>query len=105
MYIPSKVKVGHMVYEVSVVSDPIIVDHRECSGMIDYMQGRIKLSDQNVQGDFARFQTFWHEVFHAFVKDRELQLDDEERVVDELGKSMAAFFIDNNLHFKEETNG
>jgi len=103
MIIPEVVRIGSSDYEVEFTDNPIVVDHKECYAAIDYNNHTIEISNQ--LGDIqTQEQSFLHELFHGIVRDRALEIQDEEFVVDELAKAMHQVIRDNKIMFLDEVD-
>ena len=91
----TKVKIDTATYDISIVSEIIILDGRQCKGSIDYNKNIIKIAD--FVGESQAKITLMHEIVHGMVFERGISLDkgDEETIVDELGKAMLQVIRDN----------
>lgn len=95
--IPEKIKIGCYDYDVKVTDEILIVDNRQCGGMIDLKRQIIKISDEHIQAKQVQEQTWWHEVVHGMVYDRNLDLgDNNELYTEELAKALYSLMKDNN---------
>jgi len=102
--IPDKVKIDCVTYSISEVEGPIIVDHRECRGSIDYNTNKIEILSSI--GESQSKVTLAHEVAHGIIYERGLDLPttSEETIVDEVGKAFIQIIRDNPdivSYFKE----
>ena len=90
-----KVKIDTATYDISIVSEIIILDGRQCKGSIDYNKNIIKIAD--FIGESQAKITLMHEIMHGMVFERGICLEkgDEESIVDELGKAMMQVIRDN----------
>lgn len=97
MLIPSKVKIGGCTYNVIVEDKDIILNGRQCKGMIDYEFHTIKI-DSSVQDKQGQAQTFLHELIHGIIYERSLDLEkcDEERITDEIAIGLHQVIVDND---------
>jgi Zn-dependent peptidase ImmA (M78 family) len=99
--IPATVKVGAMTYDI-VKADGVLrkFDGTEMYGSIDYNAQVIRLSgDERFSAQTAQL-TLWHELFHAFTKERGIEWgENDELYTEELAKAMHAFCVDNGLDF------
>lgn len=104
MSIPIQVKIGGMLYDVQVTNEVLLLDNRQCKGLIDYEHQSIKIADETVHSEQSQQVTFWHELIHAFVYERQLEWpeDKNELWTEELARCMHAFCVDNNLKFAKE---
>lgn len=100
MKIPQKVKVGAVYYDVNIVDHAIIVSGRECCGAITYDKQLIEIRGESFQSAQTAVSTFWHEVFHAFTRERGIDWgENDELYTEELAKAMHGFCVDNGLDF------
>ena len=102
MTIPSAIRIGSADYKVTVSSEVILSsDHHQCYGCIDFDKHEIKLAD-NVGDIQQQERTFLHEVFHAMLHDRGLEVTEEEKLVDGLAMCMRQIIRDNQELFLEK---
>lgn len=101
MVIPEEVRVGSVYYKVELTDKPIILNGRQCLGLCDKYTHEIQL-DPSLQDDQSLIQTFYHELAHAMMFERgiDLQLlglsyDDFENVIDGIGIMMHQVLLDN----------
>lgn len=94
MNIPKKVKVGGLSYKIEETEEPILVNNQLCYGLADYGSETIKLST-NLQSQRVKESTFLHELFHCIFRDRCIESEDEEYLVDVLSKGLHQVIIDN----------
>lgn len=96
MNIPKSVRIGSMDYKVIITDEIIIVDHKECSGMIDYNQHEIKVKNdmQDIQGMEA---TLLHEIMHGITNERNFtyEKNDDETITEELARGLHQLIRDN----------
>ena len=98
MEIKDKIKIGSMEYEVIKTSKPILLDNQACNGIIDYENLFIEINtNRAVQ---RREETFIHEVLHGIIRERNLVLENEEMIVEEIGKGLYQFIKNNPEVFK-----
>ncbi len=98
MEIKDKIKIGSMEYEVIKTSKPILLDNQACNGIIDYENLFIEINtNRAVQ---KQEETFIHEVLHGIIRERNLVLENEEMIVEEIGKGLYQFIKDNPEVFK-----
>lgn len=79
MKIPTKVKVGKTRYD--IVTYPFIMG---CRGVIIYEDKQIQISEQGCGYKFTKkemYNTFWHELTHAILKDMNHKLERDEKFV------------------------
>jgi Zn-dependent peptidase ImmA (M78 family) len=84
--IPSKVKFDATTYDVEITERILIVNGRECKGMIDYDAGMISLSSQ--ASESVSRVTLMHEITHGIMHERGLDFkeDNDECLVDEIAR-------------------
>lgn len=105
MNIPEKVRIGSCDYSVNIIDEKLILNARECKGIIDYEFHNIKINNE-VQDMQGKEQTFLHELLHGIVKERNLDLSnsDEETIVDEIAMGLHQVIRDNPYIFKAAEN-
>ncbi|WP_315168710.1 hypothetical protein [Metaclostridioides mangenotii] len=87
------VKIGALTYTIERTEDPIILNNKLCSGMIDYSTLTIKIDsklDEQVQNE-----VLIHEITHGIIMDRNLILEDEEMIVEEICKGLHQLIVNN----------
>lgn len=101
MVIPEEVRVGSVYYKVELVDTPIMMNDRQCLGLCDKDIHTIQL-DPALQDDQGLMQTFYHELAHAMMFERGIDLqamglsyDDFEKVIDGMGMMMHQVLLDN----------
>lgn len=101
MVIPEEVRVGSVYYTVELTDRPIIINGRQCLGLCDKYSHMIQL-DPALQDDQSLIQTFYHELAHAMMFERGIDLqvlglsyDDYENVIDGIGIMMHQVLLDN----------
>lgn len=101
MIIPEEVRVGSAYYKVVINDRPILMNGRQCLGMCDKDIHTIQL-DASLQDDQSLIQTFYHELAHAMMFERGIDLqvlglsyDDYENVIDGIGMMMHQVLLDN----------
>ncbi|MDL5002019.1 hypothetical protein QRW96_15435 [Clostridioides difficile] len=99
MNIPKEVKVGGLSYKIEETEEPILVNNQLCYGLADYGSETIKLST-NLQSQRVKEATFLHELFHCIFRDRCIESEDEEYLVDVLAKGIHQVIIDNPKIFE-----
>ncbi|MCG3625946.1 hypothetical protein L9Z72_13700 [Clostridioides difficile] len=99
MNIPKQVKVGGLSYKIEETEEPILVNNQLCYGLADYGTETIKLSN-NLQSQRVKEATFLHELFHCIFRDRCIESEDEEYLVDVLAKGLHQVIIDNPKIFE-----
>lgn len=101
MVIPEEIRVGSVWYKVELTDKPIIMNGRQCLGLCDKDIHTIQL-DPALQDDQGLVQTFYHELAHAMMFERGIDLqamglsyDDFENVIDGIGIMMHQVLLDN----------
>ena len=100
MNIPSTVKVGGILYDVSEVDHAMCVDQKEVKGKIEYDFCKITIRN-DIQSKQGMEQTFLHELVHAMERERGLEWgENNELYTEELAKVLHQVIIDNPDMFK-----
>ena len=101
MIIPELVRVGSVFYEVKTQDTPIVMKGVQCLGYCDLYSHTIML-DESMQDEQTMEQTFCHELVHAMMFERKLNLEamglsnlQMEEVVDNLGIALHQVLLDN----------
>ena len=101
MIIPELVRVESVFYEVKTQETPIVMNGVQCLGYCDYFNHIIML-DESMQDEQTMEQTFCHELVHAMMFERKINLEawgltnaQMEHVVDSLGISLHQILMDN----------
>ena len=101
MIIPELVRVGSVFYEVKTQATPIVMNGVQCLGYCDYYSHTIML-DESMQDEQTMEQTFCHELVHALMFERKINLEamglskaQMEDVVDNLGIALHQVLLDN----------
>ena len=101
MIIPKLVRVGSTFYQVKAQDTPVVVNGIQCYGYCDYNNHSIVL-DMSIQDEQTMEQTFCHELVHAMMFERKINLEamgltnaQMEHVVDSLGISLHQILLDN----------
>lgn len=101
MIIPELVRVGSTFYRVITQDTPVVVSGIQCYGYCDYNNHSIVL-DITIQDEQTMEQTFCHELIHAMMFERKINLEamgltnaQMEHVVDSLGISLHQILLDN----------
>ena len=101
MIIPTIVKVGSTFYEVKTQETPIVMNGVQCLGYCD-LYSHVIMLDESMQDEQTMEQTFCHELIHAMMFERKINLEawgltnaQMEHVVDSLGISLHQILMDN----------
>lgn len=101
MIIPEVVRIGSCDYSVEFTDRDIVVNHQESYALIDYNNHVIEISSK--LGDVQTQElSFLHELFHGILKERAIEVENEEFVVDELAKALHQIIRDNPEIFLDE---
>lgn len=101
MIIPEVIRIGSCDYLVEFTDRDIVVDRSQCKACIDYDNHLISI-DSKIGDIQSQEQSFLHEVFHGIFRDRAIEVEDEEFVVDELAKALHQIIRDNPIMFFNE---
>lgn len=93
MEIKDKIKIGSMEYEVIKTDKPILLNDQACNGVIDYENLFIEISTNRATQ--KQEETLMHEVLHGIIHERNLILEDEEMIVEEISKGLYQVIKDN----------
>ena len=101
MIIPELVRVGSVFYQVKTQDTPIVMNGAQCLGYCDLYSHTIML-DESMQDEQTMEQTFCHELVHALMFERKINLvamglsnEQMEDVVDNLGMALHQVLLDN----------
>ena len=101
MIIPELVRVGSVFYQVKTQDTPIVMKGAQCLGYCDFYSHTIML-DESMQDEQTMEQTFCHELVHALMFERKINLEamglskaQMENVVDNLGIALHQVLLDN----------
>ena len=101
MIIPNIVRVGSTFYQVKTQDTPIVMNGGQCLGYCD-LYSHVIMLDENMQDEQTMEQTFCHELIHAMMFERKINLEawgltnaQMEHVVDSLGISLHQILMDN----------
>lgn len=100
MNIPQKIRIGSVDYEVQLTKDNLVCQCKECYGFIDYDHHTIKINER-LQDEQGQEQTFLHEMLHGIIRERNLTVENEELVVEEIALGLHQIIRDNQEIFKE----
>lgn len=100
MNIPEKVRIGSVDYDVHLTKENLVCKNQESYGLIDYNYHLIKINEilQDKQG---LEQTFLHEMLHGIIRERNLTVENEELVVEEMALGLHQVIRDNPKIFKD----
>ena len=101
MIITKVVRAGSVFYEVKTQDTPIVMNGAQCLGYCDLYSHTIML-DESMQDEQTMEQTFCHELVHALMFERKINLvamglsnKQMEEVVDNLGMALHQVLLDN----------
>jgi hypothetical protein len=95
---PTAVQIDMIRYEIKMSEEPVLLDGRECGGLIEYNAARIRLSAKAIHGERVK-QVLMHEIVHGLLHERQIEeLIKEDRLedfVDALSRALVGFLRDN----------
>jgi Zn-dependent peptidase ImmA (M78 family) len=94
MNIPSKVRIGSVIYDVVFTENNLVANGKECYATIDYNFHTIEINTKLADSQ-KHEQSLLHEIFHGILHDRGIELDDEESIVEALALGMHQIIKDN----------
>jgi hypothetical protein len=98
--IPQKVRVGSCDYTVELTEETLVnPDRRICYGVMDADDHKLRI-DRKLGDTQLHELVFLHELLHAMVHERNINLENEELVVEELSRSLHQIIRDNPEMFK-----
>lgn len=98
MNIPNTVRIGSVDYAVELSEKPIVLDYKQCNGLIDFSQSKIVLDSKTLEQQQLEI-TFLHEVVHGMLHDRNLEEQDNEQLVEALAYALHQLIRDNQDMF------
>lgn len=100
MNIPETVRIGSCDYVVELTTNNLVVDGKECYAQIDYNFHKISINSKLADKQHNEV-SFLHELLHGIMKDRNLELENEELVVEELSRGFHQVIKDNPKMFEK----
>lgn len=98
MNIPEKIRIGSCDYDVKFTQENLVNKGKECYAIVEYDNHLIEIN--NKLGDKQTDElSFLHEIFHAVLRERALEVEDEELIVEELAKGLHQIIRDNQEMF------
>ena len=101
MNIPNTVRIGSVDYAVELSENPIVLDYKQCNGLIDFSQSKIVLASKTLEQQQLEI-TFLHEIVHGMLHDRNLEEQDNEQLVEALAYALHQLIRDNPDIFQEQ---
>ena len=101
MNIPEKVRIGSCDYTVEFTENNLVTNSKECYATIDYNNHKI-IINKNLGDNQLNEVSFLHELFHGIIRERNLEVDNEELVVEELARGMHQVIRDNPEIFNKK---
>ena len=98
MKIPESVRIGGVEYAIEEVEIARLGPNL-CYGTIDYTGSTIQLSTMDDASHQHKCITLWHEILHGLLEHACVHLENEEEVVDVLGKGVYQVLQDNGGRF------
>lgn len=105
MNIPDKVRIGSCDYSVEYTENSLVTDRKECYATIDYNNHKIMIN--KILGDIQLNElSFLHELFHGIIKERNVEVENEELIVEELSRGLHQIIRDNPeiFHFTKKNS-
>jgi Zn-dependent peptidase ImmA (M78 family) len=100
MIIPEVVRIGSCYYDVIFTDKDLVANHQECYACVDYNKHVIEIN--SLLGDEQLNElSLLHEMFHVILKDRGIEVENEEFIVEELAKGLHQVILDNPHMFLE----
>ena len=100
MNIPQKVRIGSVDYDVQLTEENLVCKNQESYGWIDYNYHLIKINEA-LQDKQGLEQTFLHEMLHGIIRERNLNVENEELIVEEIALGLHQVIRDNPKIFKD----
>lgn len=101
MNIPDKLRIGSIDYDVELTKENLVVRSQESYGYIDYNYHVIKINE-SLQDKQGQEQTFLHELIHGIIRERSLNIENEEVIVEEIAIGLHQVIRDNPIIFSKE---
>ena len=98
MNIPNSVRIGGVEYAIEEVEIARLGPNL-CYGTIDYTGSTIELSTMDDASHQHKCITLWHEILHGLFEHACVHPEDEEEIVDVLGKGIYQVLQDNATRF------
>lgn len=105
MNIPKSIRIGSCDYKVDFTDKDLVANYKEVYARINYDNHLIEIN--NKSGDKQHKElSFLHEMLHGIIRDRNLEIEDEELIVEELARGLHQIIRDNQEIFvsKEDLN-
>jgi nitrogen fixation/metabolism regulation signal transduction histidine kinase len=103
--IPESIRIGSCDYKVDFTDKDLVANCKEVYARINYDNHLIEIN--NKLGDKQHKElSFLHEMFHGIIRNRNLEIEDEELIVEELARGLHQIIRDNQEIFinREESN-
>lgn len=92
-----------MDYDVELTKENLVCKNQESYGYIDYNYHVIKINEV-LQDQQGKEQTFLHEIIHGIIRERNLNVENEELIVEEIALGLHQIIKDNVNIFLEDKN-
>lgn len=99
MNIPETVRIGSIDYKIELTKAPIVLDYKQCNGIIDYTQSKIILDSNTLEQQQLEL-TLLHEIVHGMLHDRGLEEQSNEPLVDAIAYALHQLIRDNSAIFE-----
>ena len=100
MNIPETVRIGSIDYKIELTKAPIVLDYKQCNGIIDYTQSKIILDSNTLEQQQLEL-TLLHEIVHGMLHDRGLEEQSNESLVDAIAYALHQLIRDNHSLFEK----
>ena len=94
--LPNQIKISAINYLVIPSKNKCFLNGRECYAMINFDSHVINI-DTSLQTVEGMKQSLIHEILHGIVRDRDIEIKNEEKVVESFAKGLYQLFVDNPL--------
>lgn len=102
MKIPESVRIGGVEY--AIINEPFLIsDGQELCGQIQYQECVISLSDHAGMSHEMQCLTLWHEIMHGIANHFDMDLEDEEKVIEQFARGVYQVLQDNGGRFFDLT--
>ena len=99
MNIPKALRIGSCDYIIDFTDNDLVSNHKECYACINYDKHTIEINSKLGDNQLNELSIL-HELFHGIIKERNIEVDNEELVVEELARGMHQVIRDNPKLFE-----
>ncbi len=101
MIIPNKLRIGSCDYRVLLTEDNLVLDGKQCHATINYHTHEIEICTKFRDKQLSEISLL-HELFHGIIAERNIEVENEESIVEELARGLHQVIRDNPEIFKIE---